>query len=332
MAINRGNVQAFAAKVGTGNNLYYKSKDFENARRMRPILWIKDGAPIDVVMFLEGWHVVQAKGENGKPMAVERPIRFETEAVIPESIDWKMSSYKGGKETPQTPKPNVGMIVWDYTLKQLKIATFGQVSVVRKISSLLSPTNEDGSSNEAFEEDLTKVDLVISKGATDKEGYNIFTKALKDQSLSPDCLHALEDFRWSWEAFMACEKLEEGEGFTWNDVVDAVPDNPNSKPVTKKDYSKPAAASKNTSEEKTGELLPDFNYNKDWKNVKTSKGTLIGSLDIDRLKEYRAQFEAKEGFNPKGPIYIAILSGIKDFTEKDGQESDSDVEEEDAAW
>jgi len=309
--MNRGNVSALQDKIGNGNSLYLKAKDFEDqARRVRPIIWLYNGQPCDILTYLEGWHVTESI-VNGKTIKAERPIRFNSDEIIPEGINWKMSSYKGEKEKPQTPKPSVAWLGWDYVTKSLKICTFAQVGVVTPISEMLSPTDKDGKVNESFIEDMTQLDIVIKK--LDDKKFTITTQVPKGgQGLPPDALKALADFNWSWDAFMACQKLEEGEGITYNDVVDALTGNEPQKPVSKKEEK----VVDNSNNDVT------FTFVKDWMDVKTPAGKILGQQSLEDLQSFQASLE-KKGKTVNNPLYDAIMSGIFSKNSGEGEEDEA---------
>ena len=322
--MQRGNVGAFQDKIGHGNSLYLKARDFEQARRIRPIIWLYKGQPCDILTYLEGWHVEKQKDAKGKITEAERPVRFETDQPIPEGYNWKMSSYKGGKEQPQTPKPCIAMLVWDYTTKSLKVPSFTQAAVTQQISGMLSPTDKDGNPNELFVEDLTLVDFIIQKN--DEKNYTITTQAPKGGTAIPkDCLAALADFEWSWDAFMACVRIEDAdEKLTYADVVDIITSGPGDVPEQPVKPKKEQAKQENkTVDKKVDETETDatFNYNKDWKKVKTPKGKILGEQNVDDLIGFKDALEER-GKTENNPFYDAVLSGIQDMTNSQGDDAE----------
>lgn len=321
----RGNVHAFQEKVGSNNGIYLKGKDFENTRKIRPIMWLKNGVPIDVLIYQEGW--INATDDKGKPLKNGKPVRFEADEEIP-SLDWKMSAYMGGAPKAQTPKATVSILGWDYETKSPKISSFAQVSVTKTISNMLSPTTEDGKENDFYIEDLTSVDLVIKKGAEDKDPWSITTKAPKTPGYDPDCIKALQTFEWSWDAFIACDQIEgHPTTITYEDVkavIDA------DKPVATTTKTAPAAkpaASKVTKAEPVKEVQEEssnFTYDENWKEMKTQKGAIVGDQNLETLQGWKATIEKQRaaGNKTSQPLYDAICSGIKDLSDSSGQEDD----------
>lgn len=329
-AIQRGNVQSFQEKIGTGNSLYLKGKDFENARRIRPILWLHNGAPTDVLTFLEGWHVKNVKDERTKKVeAVDKPIRFNTDDVIPEDLNWKMSSFKGAPAKPQTPKPCIAFVAWDYLTKSVKITPFSQASVTGHIANMLNPTTPDGAENEMYVEDLTKIDLVILKGEKDNDPYTVTIKPIKSTDYPPEAMRALADFKWSWDAFMRCDQPTESEdSITYADVVDVATANDPTPAASKTTSSKPAAKPAAKQVEVEAEVVSDeFTYNKDWRSVKTPQNALLGDQTIEKLQTFKDTLDKlkAKGTKVSDVLYNSICSGLKDLGKSSGQEEEPEV-------
>jgi hypothetical protein len=323
MAIDRGDVHGFQDKVGSGNGLYIKGKDFEKARKVRPILWLYKGKPIDILMYLEGW--VNAKDAKGKPLPNGKPIRFGTSDVIPDGLDWKMSSFKGAAAKAQIPKPTVSFICWDYLTKSIKVASFSQVSVTGHIANMLAPKDKDGVDNEMYVEDLTAIDLVILKGAEDSDPYTVTIKPLKDPSLLPETLKALSEFKWSWDAFMECENPTEGGSvIDYNDVVDVAGGTTEvvtSKPTSSASKSTPAKAETPVVE---GE---SYVYDPEWAAAKTPKGKLLKDCTDEELEGFKTVLDKMkaDGKKVSDTLYNAICSGLKDKSESSGQSEEDEV-------
>lgn len=321
MTINRGNVQKFQETVGSGSGLYLKGKDYEDARKIRPIAWLKNGNLVDIVMYLEGW--INAKDDKGKSLPNGKPVRFDPEEEIP-SLDWKKSSYMGGPERAQTPKSNLAILHWDYFSKSIKVSTFHQVSVVKHISNMLSPTTEDGKENEMYVEDLTQIDIVLKKGDKDKDPWTITTKALKSPDYDADCKKALQDFVWSWDAFLACEQIEDHPTvISYVDVLEVMSAD---KPASTAAKASPAAkqpAGKVISEPED-ETSSDYAYDKEWQKMKTQKGAIVGDQSLETLQGWKATIEKQRaaGNKTSQPLYDAICSGIKDLSDSSGQDDD----------
>jgi hypothetical protein len=319
---NRGNVHAFVEKVGSNNGIYLKGKDFENTRKIRPIMWLKNGVPIDVLIYQEGW--VNASDDKGKPLKNGKPVRFEADEEIP-SLDWKMSAYMGGTPKAQTPKATISILGWDYETKALKISSFAQVSVTKAIGNMLSPTTEEGKENDFYIEDLTSVDLVIKKGAEDKDPWSITTKAPKTPGYDPDCIKALQTFEWSWDAFIACDQIEgHPTTITYADVLAVMNEG---KPAETKAAPAAKQANKVTKPEPVKEVeeeSSDFTYDAGWHEMKTQKGAVLGEQTLETLegwKETMSKMKA-DGKKVSEPLLNAVLSGIKDLSDSSGQEDD----------
>ncbi len=318
MAPNRGNVHAFQEKVGSSNGLYLKGKDFENTRKIRPIMWLKNGKPIDVLIYQEGW--VNAVDDKGKPLKNGKAVRFEADEDIP-SLDWKMSAYMGSTPKAQTPKATISILGWDYETKAIKVASFAQVSVTKAIGNMLSPTTEDGKENDFYIEDLTSVDLVIKKGAEDKDPWSITTKAPKTPAYDADCIKALQTFEWSWDAFIACDAIEgHPTTITYADVK-AVIDADEPKAAQSKPSATPANKVTNQTEV---EEDSNFTYDSNWKEMKTQKGAIVGNQSLETLQGWKETIEKQRaaGNKTSQPLYNAICSGIKDLSDSPGQSDD----------
>jgi hypothetical protein len=304
--MNRGNVAKFAEGVGDGNSIYLKAKDFETPRKFRPLPWVRDGQVCDVITYFEGWIEQQVK-EGNKIVKKDRPIRFDVDQPhdLPAASKWKTSSYKGGPEKPQTPKHAISFLAWDYTTNTIKIISFTQVSVVKQIVSRLSEVDaETGEANELFIPDLTKVDIIIKK--EDEKTYVVTIKE-NSPNLPKESLNALQDWKWSWEEFMACENpQDEGTAKTFDDLNLAT--DPANKPTPNKNtkQSEPIAPSEEAADAMSVE------YDEEWKEFKTPKGKVLGTCSIDELKNFKKLLDSR-GASAKDAMYRAICSGIKDL-------------------
>ena len=64
-----------------------------------------------------------------------------------------------------------------------------------------------------------------------------------------------------------------------------------------------------------------FNYNKNWKTVKTPKGKILGEQNVDDLIGFKDALEER-GKTENNPLYDAVLSGIQDMTNPQGDDAE----------
>lgn len=302
--MNRGNVAKFAEGVGDGHSIYLKAKDFEKPRKFRPLPWVRDGQVCDILTYFEGW-IEQTVKEGNKVVKKDKPIRFDVDQPhdLPAGAKWKMSSFKGSPEKPQTPKHAISFLAWDYETNTIKIVSFTQVSVVKQIVSRLSEVDaETGETNELFIPDLTKVDIIVKK--EDDKTYVVTVKE-NSPNLPKESLHALQDWKWSWEEFMAGENPQDDETAKTFDDVNLAMD-PENQPKKNTKPSAPVAAS-----EEAADAMA-VGYYEDWKNFKTPKGRILGECSIDDLKKFKEMLD-KRGTSANDVMYQAVCSGIKDI-------------------
>lgn len=325
MKMNRGGpVSEFQSTLGDGSGIYLKaSKDFEDARRVRPILWLLNGEPCDALVFYEGWEETKIADDKGKFSTKSRPVRFYQNQEIPEGISWKVSSFKGEKPKPQLPKHSVAMVAYDYKESSVKIIAIDKANFVMQIVAMLSDTDPaTGKPNEGYVEDITSIDLVIRR--VDDKTWTIQTQAPRGGLSYPkECMEALKHFEWSWEAFMNSEKMEDADGkITYADVCDAVAGLESGTKASKNTVDKrttPATVS-SASETKVVTLNPD------WRKVKTPQNAELGSIPLETLKAHKKTLDdlAKSRNNPalqETALYIGIISGIDELSKAPTEEN-----------
>jgi hypothetical protein len=299
--MNRGNLAKFSEGIGDNNSIYLKAKDFEKPRKFRPLPWVRDGQVCDILTYFEGW-IEQTVKEGGKVIKKDKPIRFDVDQThdLPHGAKWKMSSYKNGPEKPQTPKHAISFLAWDYDTNTIKIVSFTQVSVVKQIVSRLAEVDEEtGEANELYIPDMTKVDVIIKK--EDEKTYVVTIKE-NSPNLPKEALNALQDWKWSWEAFMASEDPREDSVVnTFDDVNEAMD------PVSKNIKSSAPAASSEEASDSMG-----VSYYEDWKEFKTPKGKVLGKCSIEELKKFKEHLDNRNT-ESNDVMYRAICSGIKDI-------------------
>ena len=306
--MNRGNVAKFAEGVGDGNSIYLKAKDFEQPRKFRPLPWVRDGQVCDILTYFEGW-IEQTVKEGNKVVKKDRPIRFDVDQPhdLPAAAKWKTSSYKGGPEKPQTPKHAISFLAWDYTTNTIKIVSFTQVSVVKQIVSRLAEIDaETGAANELFIPDLTKVDIIIKK--EDEKTYVVTVKE-NSPNLPKEALNAMQDWKWSWEEFMACENPQDDATAKTFDDVNLAMDPANQPQPSASKNTKPSAPVAASEEAADAMNVP---YDENWRTFKTPKGRNLGECSIDDLKKFKETLD-KRGTSVTDVMYRAICSGIKDI-------------------
>lgn len=308
----RGNTQQVREKLEQGNSLYMKAVDFsEKPIRLRVIPWIIKGQKVDFLSFFEGWHDVATKNDKGKTEVKSRPIRFYNVEDIPNDLQWSVGkAFAGEKPKPQIPKSTIAFIGYRYDEQQPKIVTIPNVAFVKQMLNFAEEKNEDGTDNEAYIEDMSKFDIVIKK---DDKNFTINVQKPKignGEDIPSEILKALKDFEWSWEAFMDCVKIDDAEQkFTIDDVVDVL--------TSSGSNQKPAQKAQNKKEEKevaSTKVDDNFQRVENWAEITTPKGVKLGSLGLEKLKEYKEFLISKNLNKPDNRAYLAILTGIEELS------------------
>lgn len=335
MAFQRPGFQAHKERVETVKSLYLKPADFDKQRKVRPLFWIYGDNIVDILFYQEGWHIPdeidpktkKPKYPNGKP------VRFPAEMEPSEfpQLEWKEESYGGGKPRPSLPKSTASLLLWDYESNDLKIASFHQKTVLKILNEYISPANEDGSVNESYVENLTSVDLVI-KRITEKD-WNISIKE-GNPKIPLEAWNAMGMFQFSWDLFMECEadlsnapmladfsdRLE-GE-------IEVETKEEQQKRIEKINKAKEAAANKNiktgststsaqkvTPTTKTVVQKAVSESQESWRDLKTSKGTPLGSMELKTLQGLVNWFETEKKDTYKtSKLYHGAVAGIKELS------------------
>lgn len=345
MAFKRPGLQAHQEHVNTVKSLYLKTSDFEKQRRFRPLFWKYGEDVIDILFYQEGWHIPDDIDPKTKKLKYPngRPVRFpaEAEAASFPQLNWKMESYGGGQPRPATPKSAVSMLVWDYESNELKIVSFTQKSVLKAINEYLSPTNEDGSDNAAYIENLTSTDFVVKK--IDDRTWNINVKE-GNPKIPLEAFNAIKQFQFSWDKFMACESdmedapiladfLEDVEG-----NIEVETPEEQKKRIDKANEAK-AKANKNVSTsspakesaKSTVVQTQKEDLTTDWRNLKTAKGTSLGEMGLEKLKGLVAWFEKEKADTcQSSKLYQGALQGIAEL-DAPAEPEEPEVSE-DAPW
>lgn len=278
--MERGNTQAFKEKAQSNNGNFLNAKDFLTARKIRPVKWLFEGKLIDIKIYLEGW--VEVKGKpNGMP------IRFEVDDEIPEGHKWKKSSYQGGPERSQTPKPSVAWLCYDFKTQSLKLASFSQSTVVQQVQGFLDETNEEGE-NPLYVEDFSKTNIIIAKS-----GEKSYTVQTKDGPEPEDLEDLLDGFHFSWESFMGCGECFDEEGETsYNDVKELLENSPKKKTVVKKEVKK------------------EVKKDNSWETVKSPAGIMLKDMKDEKLLKLYSALKDEDEDDRDDALWPAVEQAL----------------------
>jgi len=283
--MNRGNIEKFKEEAASSGGMYLKASDFEKPRKIRPILWVHQGAKIDIKTYLEGWHTPP---KADKP----KPIRFEIDEEIPEGkFKWAMGKSFGNQAAkPQTPKSTIAMLAWDYKSQTVKVASFGQMTIIRPFLDAMEK-EIDGEENPLYVEDFSLVDIIINKNEDDgKYRVNFQPISEKNDKFYTQIEPSLKDLKFSWAAFMACEDPFDSEGeISYEDVLDV------------KDGERPS---------KPQEKQQNEEDNFDWKKIKTPKGELLTKLSDQKLSDLHDWL--KEHEKTDGDLFRGVVAALAD--------------------
>lgn len=290
MTPTRGNIQRFKEKTDEGSGMFLNGKDYANARRIRPIAWIYNGVIIDVKLYLEGWYDVKGK-QNGQC------IRFEVDEEIPQGqYAWKKGEYNG-KPTVNSPDVAIAFLHYDYNTSSIKLSSFTQKTIINQINNYITDEIE-GKKNEFFVPDLSKVDVIIGK--TSPTAYSVTIQQTESPKGLPDLL---DNFRFSWEAFMGCgECFGDKAEISYEDVLEAA--------GAAGQTQQTKQSNKTITKGKGGE--PEFEeepaaVDLDWKKVKTSKGNELGKLTKEQIGTLAEKIVNAANPNPSTDLYKALV-------------------------
>jgi hypothetical protein len=273
---------------------YLKAKDFEAGREVIIQPWIYKGELTNALLYVEGW--VWDEENGGQKKNKKKPVRFSMEEFADgidfDQYDFSFSSYQG-KTSRDTPKGAIALLLKDIESQEIKLASFTQVTLCNSLLKYLDPESK------FYNKNIDKKILVIGK-----ENDRLWTATTKDDDddLCSSFESALDTFIFSWDGYMNGDKDIFENGDNYQDILALMDKSPKkSKPAAKK-----ATAKK--------EIELDDDIKRSWGNVKTPKGTKLGTLSLDDLEQIKAALEKKKDYE-NNLLYKATLCGIMAHTE-----------------
>lgn len=298
MQRNQDAVRNFGSKIG-GDSSYLNGGDIDvNGILIRPLPWSYNELPVDVLMHLEGWTEKVGADKKKHPT----PVRFEPDAQIDPGIEWQRGTYMN-KPTVAYPKAAIAFLCWIPKLGKIKLASFTQATIVKPIHNMMLEANDEGVKNPNFVDDLTKVELFIKKNQKDGK-FEVSTPKCKDEI--PDeavaALQAIPSF--SFEAYMNGEDpFAEENNFTYEDAMAFWPVEPDNKTTKQTKATKEVKKDKEEAPlEKDEELL-------NWRDAKSPRGTRLGDMGEEKLKDYKGIMEKKK--MQKEPMYRIVCYALE---------------------
>lgn len=284
----------FKEKALASEGIFMRPSDIKGTVRVRVIPWLYDNKVTNVLFYYEGW---EDKGKGKKPKCVRFEMNEDGEYDDPGDIQWNKGDFG-----VQSPSPAFACIVADIKNKSIHVLSGTQKTLLGPLSDFFPPDGEGDS--ERIIKNPKNYDILITKPEKDKKFTVEREKLDEEDRVYPQWLvDALDDFKFSLESYMASEKSEEGEGTSYQDVLDMIGDAPSiveDKPTTKKGKAKA---------EPKGKV--DDKFIKDWATVKTTAGTVLGTCTEDKLKEMKEYLDTHK--KTDSMLYDAICSGLKEF-------------------
>ena len=275
----------FRDKATAPEGIYMKPSEIIDTQRFKVIPWLYKGLVKPIHFFFEGW-VTTGKKIKGKDEA--KPIRFDFNNEggydEPEDIEWARGDYG-----IQKPKPTFAAVVADFKTETIRVLSGSQKTLLGPLSDYCFDESEK------YVKNWNAFDILITRNVKTEKFTSVERDPLEkeDQKYPKWLTDALEEFQFSLDAFMACEKTEKGEGTTYQDVIDARGVVPTKDEVFDK---------------------PKSNYIPEWGETKTQKGTLLSTQTEEQLKKM------KEFLDEKGKtdsmLYHSICSGLSDFAKQ----------------
>lgn len=276
-------LKSFRDQLG-GSGPYLRAKDLEDGREVIIQPWVYEGREVNFLHYFEAWVWENKKLNKKKPVRVSAD-EWE-QGVDTSEYDFSTSvNTFNGKTTTDGFKPVLAFLFKDIETKEIKLASFSQVTLVQALIKYLDPEDK------FYDEDIANKIIVIGK-----ESERKWAVSVKDdkKNVGDTFEDALANLEFSWEEYLRCE-----DPFTTNsyqDLLDVRGDSPKKK-------AKPSSKKKKTDEEEDIEQA--------WSLVKTPKGTPLGKLSKDDLKEMVNILKSK---NQTGTLlYKAATAGLKEF-------------------
>lgn len=274
-------MQKFTERATSSESVYLKASEITDTRRLRVIPWISDEKIIPIKFFYEGWEEVidvKTKKKTSKPIRLKIDDTSASGYEEPShDVTWARGDYG-----IQKPQPCFCMIVADYESESIKIFSGTQKTI---IAYLLEYIDEQ---KEKFIKNWNKFELLITKNRDKK--FSIERDKLDSEEMPKWITDALEDFRFSYEKFLACEKLEEGDGYSWSDFHKHVDDTPR---------------------------VESFEPVENWTEIKTPNGTQLGDMSLENLREAVNYLKSKN-IGSENKLYRAIYTGINELEAIEG--------------
>lgn len=279
-------MKKFMERATSSESVYLKASEITDTRRFRVIPWIYEGRIIPINFFYEGWEETVDPKTKKK---ASKPIRLKIDETTTngyEEPDHEVIWAKGDYGI-QRPHPCFCMIVADYETKSIKVFSGTQKTIIGYLGEYIDEEKEK------FIKNWNKFELLVTKNKDKK--FSIERDKLDSEEMPKWIKEALEDFRFSYDKFLACEKTEEGDGDSWEEFQKNVED-----------------VSKN---------IESFEPVENWKEIKTPNGTLLGTMSLEKLRDAINYLKSKS-IGSENKLYRAIYTGINDLETVEGFSSE----------
>lgn len=281
-------MKKFMERATSAESVYLKASEITDTRRFRVIPWINEGRIIPINFFYEGWEETVDPKTKKK---ASKPIRLKIDETTTngyEEPDHEVIWAKGDYGI-QRPHPCFCMIVADYETKSIKIFSGTQKTIIGYLGEYIDEEKEK------FIKNWNKFELLVTKNKDKK--FSIERDKLDSEEMPKWIIEALEEFRFSYDKFLACEKTEDGEGDSWEEFQKHVEDVPKN--------------------------IESFEPVENWKEVKTPNGTILGTMSLVKLRDALNYLKSKN-IGSENKLYRAIYTGINELETSEGF-SDTDI-------
>lgn len=287
----------FKHKAAASEGVFLRPSEIKDTQAFRVIPWVHNKKITPIHFFYEGW----VAGAKAKDKA--KPVRFEINDEggydADEDIVWARGDFG-----LQKPKPCFAFVVADFETEKVRILSGTQKTLLGPLSDLCDDESK------RFIKDWSAYNILITRDAK-TEKFTVEREKLdqEDRGFPKWLTDELEEFEFSLDLFMKGEKMEEGDGLKYRDILDMIGD-------------KPSETTRETSEtkedRKTENKQESFEVVQDWVKVTTPKGVILGKCTKEELLEMRDILDRSKKTDKEGRLYRSILTGILAYNKEDG--------------
>ena len=287
----------FKQKASASEGVFLRPSEIKDTQAFRVLPWVHNKKITPIHFFYEGW----VAGEKAKDKP--KPIRFEINDEggydADEDIVWARGDFG-----LQKPRPCFAAVVADFETEKVRIISGNQKTLLGPISDLCDDESK------RFIKDWMAYNILITRDAK-TEKFTVEREKLdqEDRDFPKWLTDELEEFEFSFDLFMKCEKMEEGDGFKYRNILDMIGDAPRE---TTRETHQTTREQEKPSTQELFQVVPD------WAKVETPKGKLLGKCTKEELLEMRDILDKSKKTDKEGRLYRSILTGILAYQQEDG--------------